>query len=309
MMAVCLLTMAVSLVMIGSILVRSVRTHLLNRELAQKRGELIARQTAEPEETVGPEESMIPGETPAPEASEAPETEPAEEPEGPVPTLRPRGIVRNTQYHVASGTPLAHMEALYEENRDLIGWLKMEGILDLPVVYRDNTYYLNRDFYGKKNASGTIFLDEGHRFNEWTQTLLLHGHNMKDGSMFGRLTQYLNDVSYLKNNPFVHFDTLWREEQYVIFAVLNVSLDVRDEDFFNYFSYPTFRSDEEFRAFVRRAQLRSEYAIPIDVEPADALLMLSTCLDEDRLVILCRRVREGETRSSLRSSIRLSTRQ
>ena len=93
--------------------------------------------------------------------------------------------------------------------------------------------------------------------------------------MFGRLTQYLN-LSYMKNNPFVHYDTLWREEQYVIFAVLRVSLDVKNERFFNYFSYPTFASDAEFSAYIRRLQLRSEYAIPIDVLPSDALLTLST---------------------------------
>ena len=68
-------------------------------------------------------------------------------------------------------------------------------------------------------------------------------------------------------------------------------------------------SDAEFEAYVRRLQLRSEYAIPIDVKPSDALLTLSTCLDDDRLVIVCRRVRENETRSELRQSIRLADRQ
>lgn len=209
---------------------------------------------------------------------------------------------------MAGGEPLKHMEALYEENRDLIGWLRMDEILDLPVMYRDNSYYLKRDFYKNKNESGTLFLDQNHKFSEWTQNLLLHGHNMKDGTMFGRLTQYLN-LSYMKNNPFVHYDTLWREEQYVIFAVLRVSLDVKNERFFNYFSYPTFASDAEFSAYIRRLQLRSEYAIPIDVLPSDALLTLSTCLDNDRLVIVCRRVRENETRSELRQAVRLAVRQ
>ena len=310
--ALCLMTAIVSLLMIAGIVIRSIRTHITNRALAKKRAELVVtpEPAAEltvfaPEDTTQPETAVTvePEDTALPEATPAPEETPAAKQ-----TNAKADAVRSTQYHVMGGEALHHMEALYEENRDLIGWLRMDEILDLPVVYRDNSYYLKRDFNKKKNDAGTIFLDENHRFGERTQNLLLHGHNMKDGTMFGRLTQFLN-LSYMKNNPFVHFDTLWREEQYVIFAVLRVSLDVTSERFFNYFSYPTFSSDAEFNAYIRRLQLRSEFAIPIDVAPSDALLTLSTCLNDDRLVIVCRRVRENETRSELREAIRLAYKQ
>ncbi|MCI6374299.1 MAG: hypothetical protein MR821_03275, partial [Clostridiales bacterium] len=91
--------------------------------------------------------------------------------------------------------------------------------------------------------------------------------------------------------------------------VLVVSLDVKDERFFDYYSHPTFSSDSAFSAYIRELELRSMYAIPMDVRPSDALLTLSTCMGEDRLVIVCRRVREGESRSSLRETIRLAVRQ
>ena len=305
-MALCVLVAVVSFSMIVKICVRSVRTRITNRSLAKKRAELAVSPEPAPELT-----AFAPEETAEPEATAEPVLETIAEPEEkPVSTPAPKkkDVVKSTQYHMAGGEPLKHMEALYEENRDLIGWLRMDEILDLPVMYRDNSYYLKRDFYKNKNEAGTLFLDQNQKFGEKTQNLLLHGHNMKDGTMFGRLTQYLN-LSYMKNNPFVHYDTLWREEQYVIFAVLRVSLDVKNERFFNYFSYPTFASDAEFSAYIRRLQLRSEYAIPIDVLPSDALLTLSTCLDNDRLVIVCRRVRENETRSELRQAVRLAVRQ
>ena len=91
--------------------------------------------------------------------------------------------------------------------------------------------------------------------------------------------------------------------------MLDVSLKPGDKRFFNYFTHDTFSSDIEFEMYIRQLQLRSQYAIPIDVQPTDALLTLSTCLDEDRLVIVCRRLRENETRSELRTLIRMSTRQ
>ena len=122
--------------------------------------------------------------------------------------------------------------------------------------------------------------------------------------MFGRLVHYLQEIDYYRAHPFVNFDTLWEEEEYVIFAVLRVPLDVSDERFINYFSHPTFTSDEAFDAYVRQLQLSSVYAIPINVKASDALLTLSTCIDADRLVIVCRRVREDESRSHLRELAR-----
>ena len=44
-------------------------------------------------------------------------------------------------------------------------------------------------------------------------------------------------------------------------------------------------------------------------KPTDALLTLSTCLDEDRLVILARRQREGEKTASLREIVNMAVRQ
>ena len=70
-----------------------------------------------------------------------------------------------------------------------------------------------------------------------------------------------------------------------------------------------FVSDDEFKNYIRRVQLASLYAIPMDVQPSDALLTLSTCLDDDRLVIVARRQREGESGASLRERINVATRQ
>ena len=281
------------LVMIGSILLRTARTKKLNAELAAMRAAQIAAETPVP---------TMPEATPAPTATPEPAASPS-----PSPTAGP--VVTTTEYHRASGTPLAHMEALYEQNRDLIGWVEIPGIIDLPVMYKDNSYYLTHDFNKSKSAAGTIFLDKNHRFTERTQNLLLHGHNMKDGTMFGRLVHYLQEIDYYRAHPFVNFDTLWEEEEYVIFSVLRVPLDVSDEGFINYFSHPTFTSDEAFDAYVRQLQLSSVYAIPINVKPSDALLTLSTCIDEDRLVIVCRRVREGESHSRLRELARAAIHQ
>ena len=130
---------------------------------------------------------------------------------------------------------------------------------------------------------------------------------LKDITMFDGL--YEKNLEYLKAHAFIDFSTLWHQERYVVFAVLDVSLDVGDDRFVEYFAHPTFKSDEEFERYIRRVELASLYAIPMDVKPTDALLTLSTCLDEDRLVILARRQREGEKTASLREIVNMAVRQ
>lgn len=310
----------VSVYEIGSIVWRSVSTKRLSSSLSQRYSELAGEEDGWQQEDA-PEmnvQTMAAETTPVPfveyigDAAMMNTPEPVEEDPQPAvqATTQPRvETVRTTKYHQVGGDALPEMEALYQDNRDLIGWLRMEGILDLPVVYKDNSYYLTRDFYKNKSASGTLFLDENHPFKENAQNLLLHGHNMKDGTMFGRLVQYETNIQFLKNNPFIQYSTLWKKEQYVIFAVLHVSLDVKSEDFFNYFTHHTFSSDTQFENYVRALQNRSVFSIPVDVDPSDALLTMSTCLDEDRLVIVARRVRNGESKSDLRHLVQLAARQ
>ena len=299
---------------IGAILLRSLRTNQLNDDLAKQRAALMAEDglaDAASEEQGGNMLDLQAFSTPVPAfgLQMAEQAAGQREPESAPAATRAPDAVKSVKYHQVGGEALPEMAALYEKNRDLVAWIQIPDVLDLPVVYRDNDYYLTHDFNKQKNASGTLFLDVNHPFKERTQNLLLHGHNMKDGTMFGRLAQYLYDDTYLRNHPFIYFDTLWKKEQYVIVAVLNVSLDPKNERFFNYFTHDTFASDAEFGAYIRQLQIRSAYAIPIDVEPSDALLTLSTCLDDDRLVIVCRRLRADETRSQLRELIRISGRQ
>lgn len=286
---------------------RYVQTRRLEKQLSAMHSEAFAVYGQETqaedmrEETPAETAAPIPTEAPAPTPTPAQE---ARQTVTPVPET-----VKTTQYQRMGGTPLAQMEALHAQNTDLVAWLTIDNVLDLPVVYRNNSYYLTHDFAKNKSTAGTIFLDENHPMTEKTQNLLLHGHNMKDGTMFGRLTQYEKSIDYLKAHPFVDFSTLWHQERYVIFAVVDVSLDTSSENFLDYFAHPRFSSDAEFASYIRRAELASMYAIPMDVKPSDALLTLSTCLEENRLVVIARRQRDGESKASLRETVNMAVRQ
>lgn len=57
---------------------------------------------------------------------------------------------------------LAGYAALYEENKDLAGWLSIEDTkIDYPVMQKeDNTYYLHHDFYGEDSKYGCLYVKE-----------------------------------------------------------------------------------------------------------------------------------------------------
>ena len=201
-----------------------------------------------------------------------------------------------TVLHKTTGDILPDMLKLIQTNPDTVGWISINGIVHLPVVYRDNTYYLTHDFNGHHNTSGTLFLDQGSPITAQTQNLLIHGHSMVDGSMFGLLTHYRR-LDTLIQHPLISFSTLYEKETYAVFAVLNV-----DPDAFDYFTHAFFASNADFEAYIASIRAHSLYDVPIDVQPTDALLTLSTCIDDDRLVVVARRLRAGETKDELSSA-------
>ena len=79
---------------------------------------------------------------------------------------------------------------LLDINKDIVGWIKMGDFLDQSVVLKDNKYYLTHNYKKESNPAGAIFLDESCSINTPPENLIMHGHNMKNGSMFGKLLQW-----------------------------------------------------------------------------------------------------------------------
>ena len=173
-----------------------------------------------------------------------------------------------------TSTPPAESEpeappALSEINPDYIGWISVAGtFIDYPVVQgQDNSKYLSISFSGWKNPSGTIFADYRHAEGFSGNFTILYGHNMKDGSMFADLNNYLTD-GYLDEHPDVTITTPEGETlTYRVFAVKVT--DVSD---------PVYRL------------VFSGIAAP---NGAGQTLILSTCTDgenkEERLLVFAQR--------------------
>ena len=97
-------------------------------------------------------------------------------------------------------------DALLAINPDVIGWIEVLGSdISYPIVQTiDNARYLNYTFTGERNRSGAIFLD--HRdVPDFMSLSRVYGHNMRDGSMFGTLSDWQGDTIIL-HTPYANIE-------------------------------------------------------------------------------------------------------
>jgi len=178
-------------------------------------------------------ETAAPTETPEPISSTAPQVVvrfATDTPSAvPIPSPAPQGTAApvtlrsfdypNNPTHIIN----SRFKTIRQQNADIVGWLTINGLLDEAVVQRDNIYYMTHDYLCRENANGAIFLDQIIGLDKRPYTLILYGHNMKSGAMFGNLRKYEKFFYYYQHRVF-QFDTLYEEGQYVIFAVETVSV-------------------------------------------------------------------------------------
>ena len=121
--------------------------------------------------------------------------------------------------------PLPRYNDLLPVNPYVAGWLEIDdSVIDVPVVYTPGSqnYFLHRDIEGKANSTGTLFIAID--WEDGYNNTLIYGHNMKDGSGFGSLQKFSKE-SYGKAHPVIHFDTLYEEKEYELYAAFFSQID------------------------------------------------------------------------------------
>lgn len=192
--------------------------------------------------------------------------------------------------------PAEKFAALRQRNEDFIGWISIEGTnLDFPVMYRPDSkdFYLRHGFDGEYSNYGVPYLDEDCTLTaeNRSQNLVIYGHNMKTGTIFGCLTDYKKADTYRKH-PVIEFDTLYGDGSYEVFAAF--AIDVVEEPDFAY--YDAIDLDESaFNAFVAEVKRRSDVDSGITPVYGEDLITLSTCeysTANGRYVVCARRKME-----------------
>lgn len=249
--------------------------------------------TPVPSPTSTPEPTLPPTPTPSPRPGETPAPTPT--PRVSLPVVKYPG----NEYALAN----SRFMKLRRQNADIVGWLTIEDMIDEAVVQRDNEYYLARDYRGYHNKNGAIFMDESIDLSTRPYTIILYGHNMKTGLMFGGLRNYEN-INFYRKNPFVTFDSAYEEGRYVIFAVATIGVESSSWKYVNLWQLCTDNIARRKEA-IDQLRTRSLYRSAIDVKEDDQLLLLVTCVenDDERRVVAARRVREGEKEADLQKLV------
>ena len=205
----------------------------------------------------------------------------------------------------AAGEMAPQLAALYAINQDLVGWLQLggEGGFSAPVVQRDNSYYLKHDFYGEEDSHGAVFLDYRNQIDPNSENLIIYGHNMNDGTWFNYLVNY-QDPEFVAQNPLITFNTLRGKGEYAVVSVFVAATLPQHGDDFDYHNKTSFQSLADKQEYLDRIARRSLLNTGVEADLQDELITLSTCLYDfsgERLVVVARKLREGETAASFQN--------
>ncbi len=204
--------------------------------------------------------------------------------------------------------PAQDWDALKDINDEIVGWITIpDTVVDYPVLEhigddRYNQYYIDKSYKKDGTEFGSIFIDYRSTDSTKSRNVIMHGHNMRDGSQFHTMLNYSHegdldgDLDYYREHPVIIFNTPDGDAKYKIISVFKTSTRYEHGEFFNYMQ-GEFNSDAEFMNFVYNARIRSMFDIPVTVNEKDQIITLSTCCYEFyqwRCVIVARKVRPGE---------------
>lgn len=167
--------------------------------------------------------------------------------------------------------------ALYEQNRDFAGWLKIANTeIDYPVMFTpdDPEYYLRRAFDQSSSQSGTPFIGAGATPD--SDMFIIYGHNMKNDTMFGMLDEY-STKTFWEENQYLDFATITEYRKYEVFAAVKTQVLHQNESGYRYYEQAGNLSESEFKDLVQWLMVNSLYDTEIIPEYGEQIVILSTC--------------------------------
>lgn len=193
---------------------------------------------------------------------------------------------QNTGFASSGSEDPFSLSAIQQINPDLIGWIHFPDLsIDYPIAQTvDNEYYLTHDYKKEKSSYGTIFLD--YRCTWDSRNRILHGHNMRDGSMFAPLLDLTEPQVLKKNSRFWTYSSQGKV-QWEIFSVFKINPEVDSWDYLQ----TDFVGEEGFQKYIKEVMEHSLIQTGRTAHSSDQLLTLSTCSEwENRTVVVAKKV-------------------
>lgn len=175
-------------------------------------------------------------------------------------------------------------EKLRQMNEDVVGWIRFDEpeVINYPLVQTDdNDKYLTTTFEGNGNKVGTLFLDRINEADFEDENTFIYGHNMKNGSMFGRLRKYKKE-SFYKEYPYFYIYT--PKGQVYTYQIFSVEITNDTSESFQ----KQFGDETEYLMYIEEIQKKSLYDTGVTADADSRMVSLSTCTnvsEEERLVV------------------------
>lgn len=168
-------------------------------------------------------------------------------------------------------------ETLREQNPDVYAWIHIDDTqVDYPVLQSpgDDDYYLDHTFEGDEGLPGALYTQYSYNPDPFEDSVtVIYGHNMRDNSFFGGLSEYLGEDFRNSHSEILVYTPDHIYHYRVVFAVTyddRLILDSFDCS-----------SEAGYQAFL--TSIRTERVLPSWIEDPfpvtaeDKLLILSTC--------------------------------
>lgn len=180
-------------------------------------------------------------------------------------------------------------DGLLAENGDIVGWLYFENEdISYPILQGDtNDDYINTTYQGKSSRAGSIFLDclNSSDFDDFHS--IIYGHNMRNKTMFGKLSSYYRDTDYYEGHEYFQIITPEKRFRYKIVGCRQVKEDnlIYDLKIVN---------DYDANSYVKDVILgNSMLGMDVNAREDDRFVTLSTCVKDDvRFVVSAFRIDE-----------------
>lgn len=181
---------------------------------------------------------------------------------------------------------------LFLQNADMVGWISIDGTeVNYPVMQTPNepNYYLKRNFEKEYSDLGTPYIQENCDLAN-SDNLVIYGHHIKGGKMFGALESY-KDKAFYEEHKIIRFDTLTKQAEYEIVAVFKTV--AYSSAGFRYYDFVDAENEEAFNAYIEKCKELALYDTGVSAEYGDRLITLSTCeysAQNGRLVVVAKKV-------------------
>ena len=149
-------------------------------------------------------------------------------------------------------------------NEDIVAWTEIEDTnINYPILKDKDVYYLKHSFDKKYNSNGSIFTTDLLPFEE--DETIVYGHNMRNGSMFSNLGNYL-DKDFLYSHLKFKIYTPNGDYEASVFSIYSIGIGIENNNI----------KSLDFNERIKYYEKTSKYYIENN-DNINKIVKLSTC--------------------------------